>query len=72
MRVYIEIYFSSEGSNPLETLDIMKDLGFDPVVGEYDFAMDYDTPDEYQEIVENLTEALEGTQIRYRLTTRKD
>lgn len=72
MRVYIEIYFSSEGSNPLETLDIMKDLGFDPVVGEYDFAMDYDTPDEYQEIVKNLTEALEGTQIRYRLTTRKD
>lgn len=72
MRVYIELYFSTEGSSPLETLDVMKDLGFDPVVGEYDFAMDYETPEEYKQIVKDLTEVLEGTQIRYRLTTRKD
>ncbi len=71
MRLYIELYFSSEGESPLETLDMMKELGFDPVVGEYDFAKDYDTPEEYKQMVKNLTDALEGTGIRYRLTTKK-
>jgi len=55
----------------LETLDKMKDIGFDPVVGEYDFAKNYDNPEEYESIVEDLTEVLEGTGVRYRLTTRK-
>ncbi|MBS3782204.1 MAG: hypothetical protein KGY66_05525 [Candidatus Thermoplasmatota archaeon] len=71
MRMYVELYFSSEGTNPLEILDKMKDLGFDPVVGEYDFAKDYETPEEYEEILNDLTQVLEGTDTRYRLTTRK-
>ncbi|MFP4000471.1 MAG: hypothetical protein ACOCTN_04435 [Candidatus Natronoplasma sp.] len=72
MRLYIELYFSSEGATPLKTLDLMKELGFDPVVGEYDFAIDYETPEEYQQILKDLTDVLEGTKVRYRLTTRKE
>ncbi|MFW5946242.1 MAG: hypothetical protein ACOCSJ_02785 [Candidatus Natronoplasma sp.] len=72
MRLYIELYFHSDGTDPLEILDIMRDLGFDPVVGKYDFAKDYETPEEYKEIINELTESLEGSKVRYRLTTRKE
>lgn len=71
MRIYIELYFSSDGTDPLEILEKMKDLGFDPVVGRYDFAKDYETPEEYKEIVNDLTQVLKGTDVRYSLTTRK-
>jgi len=72
MRLYIQLYFDSDGTSPLDILDQMKELGFDPVVGDYDFAKDYESPDEYKKIIENLTEALEDTGVRYRLTTRKN
>lgn len=71
MRIYIELYFSSDGTDPLEILEKMKDLGFDPVVERYDFAKDYETPEEYKEIVNDLTQVLKGTDVRYSLTTRK-
>lgn len=71
MRLYIQLFFDSNGENPLDILDEMKDLGFDPVVGDYDFAKDYESPDEYKDIVGDLIEALEDTGVRYRLTTRK-
>ncbi len=72
MRLYIELSFNSDGTNPLEILDMMKELDFDPVVGKYDFAKDYETPEEYKNIVNELTETLKGTRVRYRLTTRKN
>lgn len=72
MRLYIELSFNSDGTNPLEILDMMKELDFDPVVGKYDFAKDYETPEEYKNIVNELTETLKDTRVRYRLTTRKN
>ncbi|MEF8835017.1 MAG: hypothetical protein V5A76_02565 [Candidatus Thermoplasmatota archaeon] len=71
MRLYIQLYFDSKGDNPLDILDDMKASGFDPVVGDYDFAKDYESPEEYKDIVGDLTEVLEDTGVRYRLTTRK-
>jgi len=71
MRLYIQLYFDSNGTNPLEVLDQMKELGFDPVVGDYDFAKDYESPDEYKKIIGDINDALQGTGVRYRLTTRK-
>lgn len=72
MRLYIEIHFSSEGSKPMDVIKEMKDKDFQPVVGECDFYKDYNTPEEYAEIIREITETLKGTDTRYRLITRKE
>ncbi len=71
MKLYLELYFKSSGTDPMVIIKRMKEIGFDPVVGEYDFMIEYDDAQEYGEIIETLTEALEGTEVRYRLITRK-
>ncbi len=71
MKVYIEIYFHCEGDEPLKVIKRLKDLNFSPVVGEYDFVKEYNTTEEYAEIVTELYNALKGTGVRYRLITRK-
>lgn len=71
MKLYIELYFSSDGTEPMKVIKKLKDIGFDPVVGEYDFAKDYDTPAEYGDLVDNLSRALRDTGVNYRLITRR-
>ncbi len=71
MKLYIELYFSSNGTEPMKVIKKLKDIGFDPVVGEYDFAKDYDTPAEYGEIIDKLSRALRDTGVNYRLITRR-
>lgn len=71
MKLYIELYFSSDGAHPKDVIKKMKDLDFEPVVGTYDFAKDYETPEEYGEIVDNLTRGLRNTGVDFRLITRK-
>ena len=71
MKLYIELYFSSKGTEPMTVIKKLKDIGFDPVVGEYDFAKDYETPAEYGEIVDKLSRALRDTGVNYRLITRR-
>lgn len=71
MKLYIELYFHSDGNDPTTIIKKLKDVGFEPVVGEYDFAQEYDSPAEYGDIVENLSRSLRGTGVRYRLITRR-
>lgn len=71
MKLYLELYFKSSGTDPIIIIKRIKDIGFDPVVGEYDFMKEYDDAQEYGEIVEDLVDALEDTDVRYRLITRK-
>ncbi len=47
-------------------------MGFEPVVGDYDFTKNFQSPEEYGEIVEKLHEILKGTGTFYRLSTRPD
>lgn len=70
MKLYIELYFSSEGLSPQKIVKKMKDMGFKPVVGQYDLAKEYDSPEEYGKIVKQLQSELQGTKVRYRLITK--
>ena len=70
MRTYLKIHFNSEGENPMETLKRVKKVGFIPVVGDYDFVIDYNTPGEYSEIISRLHDALAGSGVYYRLVSR--
>jgi len=68
----VKLYFSSESISPLEIVKSVKELGFRPVVGDYDFVTDFETPEEYGILVETLRETLAGTNTTYRLTTRPE
>ena len=52
-------------------IKFMKEIDYYPVVGEYNVMKEYDDAQEYGEIVEDLVDALEDTDMRYRLITRK-
>ena len=70
MRTYLKIHFSSEGENPMEAIKRVKEVGFVPVVGDYDFVIDYCTPEEYEDIIRRLHDALGGSGVYYRLVSR--
>ncbi|MEF8874974.1 MAG: hypothetical protein V5A88_09960 [Candidatus Thermoplasmatota archaeon] len=56
----------------MEIIRKIKEVGFEPVVGEYDFVTEYETPAEYGKAVEKLNRAVRGTGATFRLVTRKD
>ncbi len=72
MKLYIKLYFNSESISPLEIVKSVKELGFKPIVGDYDFMIDVETPEEYGLTVEKLHETLAGTSTAYRLNTRPE
>lgn len=72
MRLYVKIYFDPEGEDPITIVKKLKDLGFGPVVGLYDFVKEFDEPEDYPKIVKELHEALRGTKVKYTLQTRKE
>ena len=72
MKLYLKIYFSSEGASPMEVIKIAEELGFTPYVGDYDFVLTFETPEEYAEITEKLHEMLMGTRTMYKVSTRRE
>jgi len=71
MITLVKFQFSSEGLSPLEVLDIVLPLGFRPVVGDYDYAIEYEEHEEYMRLLPRLHEALKGSGVRYELTTEE-
>ena len=72
MKLYVRLMFTSDGMIPLDVIKKMKDGGFEPVVGDYDFACDFNGPTEYSESIKRLHSLLTGTGVIYTLSTRKD
>jgi hypothetical protein len=70
MKLYLKIYFSSEGATIMDVISIAEKLGFSPYVGDFDFVLDFDTPEEYAEITQKLHEMLKGTKTMYKVSTR--
>ncbi len=72
MKLYVKLYFNSEGPSPLIIVPKVKKIGFKPVVGQYDFVMDFETPEEYAEIINKLHAALHGSRVLYTIQSRKE
>ncbi len=72
MKVFIKLFFSSEGPNPVDILNTMKSLGFSPVFGQYDLMKEVRDIDEYLELVKELHNSLKGTKVMYNLHSMKD
>ncbi len=70
--MYVRIQFSSEGASPIALINVMSDLGFHPVMGEYDFFYELDdSTDNYRDTLKRLHERLRGLNILYSITTKK-
>ena len=71
MKTYIKIQFSVDGANPSKIIDILEDLGWKSVVGEYDFVMEGAFGDgigsSFKQMIDELTKSLKGTGVRYSL-----
>jgi len=72
MKLFVKFFFTSEGSSPLETIRVLRKLGFVPEVGDYDAVIKFEDPEEYTKIVEKLHETIKGMKVTYTLTTRKE
>lgn len=69
MRTYVKIYFSSEGAGPLDIVEDLKKMGFRTEVGDYDFSVGWDNPEQYGVIVKRLHSILAGSRVRYTIMT---
>jgi hypothetical protein len=56
----------------LDILKSIKELGFSPVFGDYDFVREFDNPEEYGDIVSGLHKTLKGSKVYYSLSTKKE
>lgn len=72
MKLYLKLFINSEGASTLDIIKIAEDMGFSPYVGDFDFVIDFDSPEEYGEILQKLHEMLKGTKTMYTVTTRRD
>jgi hypothetical protein len=73
LKMYVRFQFSSEGASPLEVIQVVADLGFQPVMGEYDFFYEvggkYGT---YRDMLRKLHEGLRGFKVLYTVTTKRE
>lgn len=72
MKLYLKLFINSEGASTLEIIKIAEEMGFSPYVGDFDFVIDFETPEEYGEILQNLHQMLKGTKTMYTVTTRRN
>jgi hypothetical protein len=72
MRLYLKLYFNSDGTPTLELIKRARKMGFRPSVGYYDFMINFDTPEQYTKILEDLHNMLKGTKALYTVMTRED
>ncbi|MDO9537207.1 MAG: hypothetical protein Q7J68_02690 [Thermoplasmata archaeon] len=71
MKLYLKIYFNSEGASTMDVITIAEKVGFEPHVGDYDFVIDFESPEEYSEIMGKLHTMLKGTKTMYKVSTHR-
>jgi len=73
VKMYVRVMFSSEGASPITLIHAMADLGFTPVMGEYDFYFEIEEKAKnYREILKKLHTQLKGLNVMYTLTTKPE
>ncbi len=70
MKLYVKIYFSPDGVSPLEIIRNLKDNGFASVFGQFDFVKEFNSEQEYNDIVTKLYTDLKGTGVLFRINTK--
>jgi hypothetical protein len=71
VKLYLKLYFNSAGTSALEVIKKARKMGFRPTVGYYDFVIDFDTPEDYAEMLDALHKMLKGSGALYTVMTRE-
>ena len=74
MKSYVRLRFDSRGNKPSDVFSILKEEGFTPALGEYDFVYDWgnDKKVVVQDVMERMDSihtALANTAVQYEVTT---
>lgn len=72
MKLYLKMFINTEGASTLEIIKFAEEMGFSPAVGDSDFVIDFETPEEYGEILERIHTIFKGTKALYTVTTRRE
>lgn len=72
IKTYIRVELSSEGESPKQIIERMRAIGAVPMVGDYDFELRLSEDERLFDKLEEIHRALEGSGVRYTLTTRTD
>ena len=72
MKTYLTIWFYSEGGSPMEVVQRLRSLGFEPLKGYHDHVYDWKGKAELMEILKlanKVHETLKGLKVIYKLET---
>lgn len=72
MKTFIKVQMDSEGANFTDVAEILEDLGFKPVVGEYDFVYNWDRTATVKDSIwfaDRIQMSLKGMGVWFRMET---
>ena len=71
MKTYLKMVHASYGSSPVEIIEKIHTLGWKPVIGKYDFMIEWDHVKGFYEKIDALHIGLIGYKVQYMLTTEE-
>lgn len=72
MKTYLTIWFSSEGAGPIEVIERLRSLGFEPLRGYQDHVYDWKRKVELVDVLQltdKIHETLKGLHVLYKIET---
>jgi hypothetical protein len=72
METYLRVTFHSEGAKPSEVADRLREFGFVPTQGNYDFVYDWSgspTRDQILDLADEVTNLLRGYRVLVEIET---
>jgi len=74
VKTYLTLILYSEGANPIEIVDRLRSLGFEPITGVHDHVYDWGRKrvelEDILQIASSVHETLKGLKVFYRLETK--
>jgi hypothetical protein len=71
MKTYLKMIHASYGSSPTDIIEKMNELGWKPVMGKYDFMIEWTDVKEFYDKIDELHKGLQGLKVQYMLTTEE-
>jgi hypothetical protein len=72
VETYLRVTFHSEGAKPTEVADKLREFGFAPTQGNYDFVYDWNgsaNRDQLLDLCDEVSRLLRGYQVLYEIET---
>ena len=72
MKTYLTVWFNSEGTSPLEVVEKLRSMGFEPLKGYHDHIYDWKRNVELSDVIKlaNMVhETLKGLKVFYKIET---